>query len=401
LPIGFNSIVIELKFPSIYKSLHRSFNPFPEARTVLQPPSSKILIQLTIPATYFHLPMLHNHKIGLARMSKKIDISVLDLGIVVEGENTSDALREIVVNARLIERLGYKRMWIAEHHNMPSVSTAATAVLIGHVAEKTTSLRVGAAGIMLPNHTPLAIAEQFGTLNLLYPNRIDLGLGRAPGTDQLTAAALRRSNLMTQHQFPEDVRALQQFFSVENASAKVRAFPGEGQNVPLWILGSSTDSAYLAAELGLPYAFASHFAPGQLFAAIDIYRNKFKPSKVHSKPHVMVGANIFVADSEEEAQFLKTSWDQMVFGMVTGARPEKLPLPVKELPDIYYRPDVQQAMHNFSACSFIGTRSTIKTKIDLFLERTSADELFITNYMHDRHARHKSFELFADAMNVA
>jgi luciferase family oxidoreductase group 1 len=192
---------------------------------------------------------------------------------------------------------------------------------------------------------------------------------------------------MTQHQFPEDVRALQQFFSVENASAKVRAFPGEGQNVPLWILGSSTDSAYLAAELGLPYAFASHFAPGQLFAAIDIYRNKFKPSKVHSKPHVMVGANIFVADSEEEAQFLKTSWDQMVFGMVTGARPEKLPLPVKELPDIYYRPDVQQAMHNFSACSF--------------LERTSADELFITNYMHDRHARHKSFELFADAMNVA
>jgi luciferase family oxidoreductase group 1 len=316
---------------------------------------------------------------------------------VIQEQHIRDALREIVNTARHVEALGYKRIWLAEHHNMESVSTAATAVLIGHVAEKTTVIRVGAGGIMLPNHTPLAVAEQFGTLDILYPGRIDLGLGRAPGTDQLTAAALRRNNLAAQDHFPEDVRALRQFLSAGNSSAKVRAFPGKGQNVPLWILGSSTDSAYLAAEMGLPYAFASHFAPAQLLPAAEIYKKNFRPSADHSAPYLMVGANVIVADTAEEAAFHKTSLDQMLLGLITGNR-TKLPPPVKELPSLFSHPEVQQALHNFSACTFYGDPHTVKSKIDDFLALTGADELFITNYIYDKAARFKSFELLAAAM---
>jgi luciferase family oxidoreductase group 1 len=332
-------------------------------------------------------------------MQKEISVSVLDLGVVVEGQNISDALGEIVNTALHIEALGYKRMWLAEHHNMPSVSTAGTAVLIGHVAGKTTTLRVGAAGIMLPNHTPLAIAEQFGTLDLLYPNRIDLGLGRAPGTDQLTAAALRRNNMARQNDFPKDIRALQQFFSSGNSNAKVRAFPGEGQQIPLWILGSSTDSAYLAAELGLPYAFASHFAPTQLFDAIAIYRKNFKPSIYHDKPYVMVGANVVVADTDEEAAFLRTSMTQMVLTIITGNR-SKLQPPVKELPEIFSRPDVRQALQQFSTYAFAGNKTTISAKLDEFLTQTEADELFVTNYIYDKSAKLRSYELLAEVMGL-
>ncbi len=330
-------------------------------------------------------------------MQKEISVSVLDLGVVIEGQTISDALNEIVDTALHIEALGYKRMWLAEHHNMPSVSTAGTAVLIGHVAGKTTTLRVGAAGIMLPNHTPLAIAEQFGTLDLLYPNRIDLGLGRAPGTDQLTAAALRRNNMARQNDFPEDIKALQQFFSSENHNAKVRAFPGEGQQVPLWILGSSTDSAYLAAELGLPYAFASHFAPAQLFEAIAIYRKNFRPSIYHDKPYVMVGANVVVADTDEEANFLQTSLLQMVLTILTGNR-SKLQPPVKELPPVFSQPDVQQALRQFSMYAFAGSKNTIANKLDVFLNQTDADELFVTNYVYDKAAKLRSYELLAEVM---
>ena len=261
-------------------------------------------------------------------MEDSISISLLDLGIVLEGQDIPNALNEIVYNAQYIESLGYKRIWVAEHHNTASVSTAATAVLIGHIAERTTTLRVGSGGIMLPNHTPLAVAEQFGTLDILYPDRIDLGLGRAPGTDQLTAAALRRNNLSMTYHFPEDIKVLQQYFSKGNSRSKVRAFPGEGQNVPIWILGSSTDSAYLAAELGLPYVFASHFAPAFLLTAIDIYKRNFKPSVYHDRPNLMVGANVIVADTNEEATVLETSLQQLMFGLVTG-NPTKLPPPVK------------------------------------------------------------------------
>ncbi|MES2778463.1 MAG: LLM class flavin-dependent oxidoreductase [Bacteroidota bacterium] len=333
-------------------------------------------------------------------MQKEIAVSVLDLGVVVEGQNISDALGEIVNTALHIEKLGYKRMWLAEHHNMPSVSTAATAVLIGHIAGKTTTLRVGAAGIMLPNHTPLAVAEQFGTLDLLYPDRIDLGLGRAPGTDQLTAAALRRNNMARQNDFPEDIKALQQFLSAENTNAKVRAFPGEGQQVPLWILGSSTDSAYLAAELGLPYAFASHFAPAQLFEAIAIYRKNFKPSIYHDKPYLMVGANVVIADTDEEAAFLQTSLLQMVLTIITGKR-NKLQPPVKELPPIFSLPDVQQALRQFSAYAFAGDKTSVGAKLDEFITQTGADELFVTNYVYDKTAKLKSYELLASVMGLS
>ena len=332
-------------------------------------------------------------------MDKSINISLLDIGIVVEGQSTPDALREIVHNAQHIESIGYKRIWIAEHHNNTMTSTAATAVLIGHIAEKTTNLRVGSGGIMLPNHTPLAIAEQFGTLDMLYPGRIDLGLGRAPGTDQLTAAALRRNNLSTTYHFPEDIKSLQQFFSRDNRNAQVRALPGEGRNIPLWILGSSTDSAYLAAEYGLPYVFASHFAPAQLFEAIDIYKKNFKPSVYHDTPYLMVGANVIVAGTNEEAAFLKTSLDQVMLGVVTG-NPKPLPPPVRKLPAAFFRSDVKQALHNMTYYTFYGDKEKIKSQIKDFMEKTNADELFITNYIYDKPARFKSFELLAEAMGL-
>lgn len=332
-------------------------------------------------------------------MDNRINISVLDLGIVVEGQDIPDALTEIVHNAQYIESLGYKRIWIAEHHNTASASTAATAVLIGHIAERTTRLRVGSGGIMLPNHTPLAVAEQFGTLDILYPDRIDLGLGRAPGTDQLTAAALRRNNLSTTYHFPEDIKALQQYFSKENSNSKVRAFPGEGRNVPIWILGSSTDSAYLAAELGLPYVFASHFAPALLLTAIDIYKKNFKPSVYHDRPYLMVGANVIVADTNEEAIFLGTSLQQLMFGLVTG-NPTKLPPPVKKLPLAFSRSDVKQSLYNMLACTFCGDKEKIRIQIRDFMEKTGADELFITNYIYEKAARFRSFELLAEAMEL-
>ncbi|WP_283687234.1 LLM class flavin-dependent oxidoreductase [Dysgonomonas sp. Marseille-Q5470] len=332
-------------------------------------------------------------------MNNSISISLLDLGIVVEGQDIPDALKEIVYNAQHIESLGYKRIWIAEHHNTASASTAATAVLIGHIAERTTTLRVGSGGIMLPNHTPLAVSEQFGTLDILYPDRIDLGLGRAPGTDQLTAAALRRNNLSTTYHFPEDVKDLQQYFSKENSSSKVRAFPGEGRNVPIWILGSSTDSAYLAAELGLPYVFASHFAPALLLTAIDIYKNNFKPSVYHDKPYLMVGANVIVADTNEEATFLGTSLQQLIFGLITG-NPTKLLPPVKKLPLAFFRSDVKQSLYNMLACTFCGDKEKVRIQIRDFMKKTGADELFITNYIYDKAARFRSFELLAQAMEL-
>lgn len=332
-------------------------------------------------------------------MNNSISISLLDLGIVVEGQNIPDALKEIVYNAQHIESLGYKRIWVAEHHNTASASTATTAVLIGHIAERTTTLRVGSGGIMLPNHAPLAVAEQFGTLDILYPDRIDLGLGRAPGTDQLTAAALRRNNLSTTYHFPEDIKALQQYFSKENSSSKVRAFPGEGRNVPFWILGSSTDSAYLAAELGLPYVFASHFAPALLLTAIDIYKKNFKPSVYHDRPYLMIGANVIVADTNEEAAFLGTSLQQLMFGLVTG-KPTKLPPPVKKLPLAFFRSDVKHSLYNMMAYTFCGDKEKVRAQIRDFMEKTGADELFITNYIYDKAVRLKSFKLLAEAMEL-
>ncbi len=332
-------------------------------------------------------------------MSKRTDISILELGPVKEGQSTGEAINDIIGNAQYAEALGYKRIWVAEHHNMPTISTAATALIISHIAANTKHIKVGSGGIMLPNHSPLAVAEQFGTLDILYPGRIELGLGRAPGTDQHTAAALRRNNLGSVYQFQEDIADLQRYFSPENANGKVRAIPGEGQNVPMWILGSSTDSAYLAAELGLPYAFASHFAPQQLLQAVKIYRSNFKPSPYLDKPRQMVAANVFVADTTEEAKFLQTSFIRLVFGILTQQR-VKMPPPVKELPPMFNQPDVQAAIRSMSYYSFVGDKDKVKAELNSFLDETGADELIVTNYIFDKEARHKSFRLLAEAMEL-
>lgn len=332
-------------------------------------------------------------------MNKRVDVSVLELGPVKEGQSIGDAMDDIIGNAKCVEQLGYKRIWVAEHHNMPTISTSATVLVLGHIAHHTSTIRVGSGGIMLPNHSPLAIAEQFGTLDVLYPNRIDLGLGRAPGTDQHTAAALRRNNMGHPQQFQEDIMELQQYFSTTNAGSRVRAIPGEGQNVPLWILGSSTDSAHLAAEMGLPYAFASHFAPHQLLSAIDIYRRRFKPSAHLAKPYVMAAANLFVAETTEEAEFHRTSFTQLVYGILSQQR-VKMPPPVRQLPQHLLHPEVQAALRNMSYYTFAGDKEKVSTELNVFLQETGADELIITNYIFDRQARHTSFRLLAEAMDM-
>jgi luciferase family oxidoreductase group 1 len=270
---------------------------------------------------------------------KKIPLSILDLVVVKQGGTAKSAIEETVKFAQHAEQLGFERFWMSEHHNMEHIASAATSVLIGHVASNTSSIRVGSGGIMLPNHSPLVIAEQFGTLATLYPNRIDLGLGRAPGTDQNTAMALRRNARDTSHAFPSDVKQLQAYFDRENSTAAVRAFPAEGLDMPLWILGSSTDSAYLAAQMGLPYAFAAHFAPAQFRAAIAIYRNNFKPAKQLQKPYVMACVNVIGSETNEEAQISATSLVRMFTGIITNSRS---PLqPAGDLPDSYQIPEVR------------------------------------------------------------
>ena len=251
---------------------------------------------------------------------QEIPLSILDLAPITAGNSAEATFKNSLLLAQRAEELGYHRYWLAEHHNTESVASSATAVLIGYIAGGTTTMRVGSGGVMLPNHAPLVVAEQFGTLASLYPGRIDLGLGRAPGTDQLTAMALRRNRIESVHDFPEDVIALQNYFSKENSTAKVRAIPGEGLDIPIWILGSSTDSARLAALLGLPYAFASHFAPTQFIAAMDIYRNTFRPSKYLDKPYMMACINVIAADTDGEAERLVTSFYQLGLGLVTGMR---------------------------------------------------------------------------------
>lgn len=326
-----------------------------------------------------------------------IPISILELVTVVEGGTFSTAISNTVEVAKNAENLGYKRIWMAEHHNMEYIASSATSVLIGHVAGKTNHIRVGSGGIMLPNHSPLVIAEQFGTLESIYPNRIDLGLGRAPGSDQLTAMALRR-NQETAHNFPEDIRQLQTYFSADNRDAKVRAFPGEGLDIPIWILGSSTDSAYLAAEMGLPYAFASHFAPSQFRAAIKIYRNNFKPSEILEKPYVMACVNILAADTDEEANELLKSLISLFVGIITNKR--KPLKPGGKLPEVYQIPEVRQAVNNMLACTFYGSKETLKKNLSVFIEETEVNELMIASHIFDLDAKLKSFSILHDALSV-
>jgi luciferase family oxidoreductase group 1 len=318
--------------------------------------------------------------------------SVLDLSPIVEGGDAAQSFRNSLDLAQHAERWGFKRYWLAEHHGMPGIASAATSVLIAHVAGGTKTIRVGAGGIMLPNHSPLVIAEQFGTLEALFPGRIDLGLGRAPGSDQATARALRRNLMSDADEFPRDVVELIDFMSDE-PQQRIRAVPGAGAKVPVWILGSSLYGAQLAAMLGLPYAFASHFAPQQLMDAIHVYRSTFKPSQFLDKPYVMLGFNVFAADTDEEARVLATSMQQSFVNLRSG-RPGRLPLPKPG----YYEQTMgaeRALLDMVLSCTAIGSPATVREKLREFIAETRADELMIAGAMHDHAARRHSYEIVA------
>lgn len=327
---------------------------------------------------------------------QSIPISVLDLATVTDGATPAATFVKSLDLARHVEKLGYTRYWLSEHHNMISVASSATSVLIGYIAGGTSSLRVGSGGIMLPNHSPLAVAEQFGTLESLFPGRIDLGLGRAPGTDQLTAMALRGDHFNAANEFPQNVLKLQQYFSKENSTAKVRAIPGEGLDIPIWILGSSTDSARLAAFLGLPYAFASHFAPAQFFEAINIYRQSFKPSSHLQKPYVLSCVNVIAADTDDEANKLATSLYQMFLGIISGNRRGLQP-PVESMEGIWNEYE-QAQLHQMLAISFVGGPGTIKKDMQEFVDQSQVDEVMAISNIYDHSARIHSYELFVRLM---
>ncbi len=327
-----------------------------------------------------------------------IPFSVLDLSPILEGSDAAQSFRNTLDLAQHAERWGYRRFWLAEHHGMPGIASAATAVLIGHVAGGTEKIRVGAGGIMLPNHSPLVIAEQFGTLESLYPGRIDLGLGRAPGSDQLTARALRRNLASDADEFPRDVVELMDYFSAAPKNP-VRAVPGTGLDIPIWILGSSLFGAQLAAALGLPYAFASHFAPAQMMQAIALYRESFRPSARLAKPYVMLGFNVFAADTDEEAAFRATSMQQAFVNLRSG-RPARLPPPLAGYPD-RVGPQERALLDSVLSCSAIGAPATVRASIAAFIERTGADELMITSQIFEHKARLRSYEITSGALAAA
>jgi len=323
--------------------------------------------------------------------------SVLDLAPVCEGSNAAEALHNALDLAQHAEKWGFNRYWVAEHHNIPGIASAATSVVMGYIAGGTSTIRIGAGGIMLPNHAPLMVAEQFGTLATLYPDRIDLGLGRAPGTDQLTMQALRRSLSQEVGDFPRDVVELQHFLKEPEAGQKVVATPGAGTNVPLWILGSSLFGAQLAAMLGLPFAFASHFAPAAMDQAIEIYRENFKPSEQQQKPHVMLGYNVCAADNPEEADLLRSSSLQSFVNLRKGA-PGKLPPPIEDYEATLSPPELQM-LNQMARCAAVGSADMVEEQIRKFLKETQADELIIVSSIFDHKARLHSYELTAEVAN--
>ena len=321
-------------------------------------------------------------------------LSILELGRVCEGSDRRTALDNARNLARQAEGWGYRRFWVAEHHNMPTVTTAATSIVIAHIAAGTQTIRVGAGGIMLPNHAPYVIAEQFGTLATLFPGRIDLGLGRAPGTDQLTLRALRRDPGNAEN-FPADVQELQAFLAPVRPGQRIEAVPGSGTEVPLWILGSSLYGAQLAAELGLPYGFASHFAPDALDPALKIYRDRFKPSAQLDRPYALVGVNIIAAPTDEEAKFLATSQQMSFANMVRGARKLTQP-PIADI-ETYWTPQEKAQATRMLACSIVGSADTVRRGMRQFVERTGADELLVVSDVFDPALRLRSFEMIAEA----
>lgn len=319
--------------------------------------------------------------------------SVLDLAFIAEGSTPREALHNSLDLARHAERLGYERFWLAEHHNMVGIASAATSVVIGYVAGGTTKIRVGAGGIMLPNHSPLVIAEQFGTLASLYPGRIDLGLGRAPGTDQLTLRALRRDPMSAEN-FPQDVVELQRYFGTPEPGQKVVAVPGADTHVPLWILGSSLFGAQLAAVLGLPYAFASHFAPDALHQAIRFYRERFEPSAQLKRPHVMIGANVFAAPTDDEARYLFTSAQQQFTNLFRGTRGRLQP-PIDDIESYWTPVEKAQAMRMLQ-CSVVGSPDTVEKGLRQLIAETEADEIIVAAAIYDHDARVRSYEILAE-----
>ncbi|KKB39620.1 LLM class flavin-dependent oxidoreductase [Bacillus thermotolerans] len=324
-------------------------------------------------------------------------LSVLDLAPINEGSTAAESFKNSVDLAQHVENWGFHRYWLAEHHNMPGIASSATSVIIGHIASATNHIRVGSGGIMLPNHATLVIAEQFGTLESLYPGRIDLGIGRAPGSDQATAFALRRTLHSRVEDFPLQLDELQAYFEV-NPSARVRSFPGEGLNIPIWLLGSSDYSARLAAAKGLPFSFASHFAPEHTLAALKLYRDNFQPSDVLDKPYAMVGVNIFAADTEERAQWLATSQQQQFLSLRRG-EPTQLKPPIDNIDEVwspFEKAAIERSLDSRS--TIIGTPDMVKEKLKSFIDETQADEVIVNSQVFHHEDRLRSYEIVADMM---
>lgn len=327
-----------------------------------------------------------------------VPLSVLDLAPVVEGSNPQQTFKNSVELAQHVDKWGFNRFWLAEHHNMPGIASSATSVIIGHIAGNTSRIRVGSGGVMLPNHAPLIIAEQFGTLEALYPGRIDLGLGRAPGTDQITAHALRRTLNSSPEDFPMQVKELEGYFE-KKAVARVRAIPGEGLQIPIWLLGSSDFSARLSAQKGLPFSFASHFAPAYTIPALKLYRDNFKPSDLMQKPHAMVGVNVIAADTNERAKWLATSHQHHFISLRRG-EPSKLQPPIDNVDDVWTETEKAIAEQSLdSSATIVGDPETVKKGLADFLEETQADEIIINSQIYDQKDRLRSYEIVAEMMD--
>jgi len=326
-----------------------------------------------------------------------IPFPVLDLSPIAEGSTAGDALRNSLELAERAEKLGYKRFWLAEHHNMPGIASAATAVVIGHVAAATRTIRVGSGGIMMPNHSPLVIAEQFGTLASLYPGRIDLGLGRAPGTDPFTMRALRRDAASAADRFPEDVEELQKYLGDVEPGQRLRAIPGAGTHMPIWLLGSSLFSAQLAAAMGLPFAFASHFAPADLMSALRLYRNLFRPSAQLEKPYAMVAVNVIAAATDEEARFQFTSLQQS-FTLLRRGTPGKVPPPIADI-DSFWSPVEKAMAGEILLFSVVGSAETVERGLRKIIDLTQPDAVILAAHLQDHKARMHSFDIVANVRN--
>ncbi|SEM20587.1 luciferase family oxidoreductase, group 1 [Mesobacillus persicus] len=326
-----------------------------------------------------------------------IPVSVLNLAPIREGQGPKDAIDAMVDLAQATEEMGYNRYWIAEHHNTPTLVSSATSILIKHTLEHTKKIRVGSGGVMLPNHAPLVVAEQFGTMATIYPGRLDLGLGRAPGTDMMTASALRRSKNDSVYTFPEDVDSLLTYFGPEEKQDYVKAYPGVGTNVPLYILGSSTDSAYLAASLGLPYVFASHFAPRYMEEAISIYRKRFKPSEYLDKPYMMVCLNVIAAESDEEAKFLSTTMQQFFLNVVRGSQMFLQP-PVESM-DTIWNPMEKEMAAGMSSVTLSGSKESVRDQMTAFQEKYKVDEIMAVSYIYDPEKQKRSYQILKDIVD--